>query len=728
MNRKVFLPATIAAVVAGPAGAQLVGIESFTYSDAPIADLSGGIGFDYDNFDGIATATMSDWDSIFGVPSIVGNALTTSDSGAKREYNGPIEGAGDGTNDGQDDHERNGALRGEGRVFYRFQITRGVGTSWSGASSYDFGTERTFFGVPGANGPTTGGLEFGCSGDGNNYYTGIPADNDTHTIVTVLDFDNDYIGMWVDPSENDFYDAVDGSNSADAGGPYFANNWSTAVRLASSAGGVTTWDDLSVALDAANVGLSAFEDFDNDGLPASFENFYGLDDTDDGTIGESSPGAKDGPNGAAGDPDEDGVDNLTEYQDGTDPYFEDTDSDFLTDGEEKSLGTDPLNFDTDQDELEDGEEVLDLFTDPLLPDSDSGGTFDFTEIALGTVPTDDSDDPVSNGDLDLVGVDLFDSYPDGPLSGMSEGEGWDYDNSAMPETFLGHTTLKSAWTGLFGGPTVQGGKLITQDSGIKRPFHGGSESPTAAFGETAGSWREDFGASGINGSDILYVRVQMERQTDATWSGASIYNFGAEKVFVGVPSDVNPLSGNIEFGIEQNVGAFRTFSGISPVVGESYDIVTKYDFANSTVSMWVNPNLNAPEGSTPANASLNIAPSEMNATAIRLGSGGVGATNWDNLVVGTTWEAINVELPEEITIGLTIANYDPQAGTLSLSANGLPDGMTYHLTSSTDLQSFVPLVPPVDFDNTTPQPFVISIDPLSTPTLLFRAEEGASPP
>src|SRR5690606_38477985 len=105
-----------------------------------------------------------------------------------------------------------------------------------------------------SNGPS-GGLEFGLSGNGANYYTGIPADTATHTIVTVLDFDRDFIGMWLDPTGEDYYDPADGSNSTDAGGSYTATNWSTAVRLASSGGGVTTWDELSVAFDPVNVGL-----------------------------------------------------------------------------------------------------------------------------------------------------------------------------------------------------------------------------------------------------------------------------------------------------------------------------------------------------------------------------------------------------------------------------------------------------------------------------------------
>jgi hypothetical protein len=312
MKSKFILSAVLAAAT-GPLAAQLIGTESFTYADGAIANQTGGTGFNYDNFDKAVTTSASDWDSVFGTPTVAGNALTTNNSGAKREYNGPIEGAGGGANDGQDDHERSGAVRGATRVFYRFTFTRGAGVTWTGASSYDFGTERVFFGVPGANGPT-GVLHFGLSGNGQNYFTSTPADTNTHTIVTVLDFDRDFIGMWLDPTAADYYDPADGSNSTDAGGAYTPNNWSTAVRLGSSAGGTTTWDNLSVALDPVNVGLKNYTDADNDGLPASFEVLYGLSDSDDGTVGESSAGAKDGPNGAAGDKDGDTVSNMVEFQ------------------------------------------------------------------------------------------------------------------------------------------------------------------------------------------------------------------------------------------------------------------------------------------------------------------------------------------------------------------------------------------------------------------------------
>jgi len=647
MKHTLILPVALAAASTMPLAAQLVGTETFTYADGPVANQAGGTGFNYDNFDKAVTAFPSDWDAAFGVPAVAGNALTTSNSGAKREYNGTVEGAGGGANDGQDNHERNGAVRGTDRVFYRFTITRGTGTTWSGASSFDFGTERPFFGVPGGNGPITGGLEFGCSGNGINYFTGIPADTATHTIVTVLDFTHNYIGMWLDPGATDFYDPLNGSNSADAGGPYTPDNWSTAVRLASSAGGTTTWDDLSVALDPVNAGLKAYQDLDNDGLTAAWELLHNLDDNDDGTVGETTPGAKNGPNGAAGDPDGDTLSNLTEFQDGTFPEIADSDNDALEDNREKALGTLPLNPDSDQDHLTDGEEVDVYFTNPLLPDSDTGGTFDFTELALGTLPAaTPGDDPDSNGNLELVGQEFFDTYGDGQINNVQDGVGWDYDNTALGETFLGHTTLKSTWTNAFGVPQVQAGVLITLNGGIRRPFHGGSAVATAALGERTGAWREDAAATGVNGSDVLYLKVNTFRQPNADWSGMSLFNFGAEKIFVGVPSAVNPVSGAREFGIEQSAGALRAFSGISPAAETTYTLVARYDFVASRVDLWVNPNLAAPEGSSTIAATLNIAPAEMNATALRLASGGTGATGWDRLVAGTSWDSLD-SLPSD---------------------------------------------------------------------------------
>ena len=87
-----------------PLQATQFGAEEFSYADGNIAGQTGGIGFNYDNFDQAVTTTTSDWDAVFGAPAITGGKLLTDNSGAKREYNGDLEGVGGGANDGQDNH------------------------------------------------------------------------------------------------------------------------------------------------------------------------------------------------------------------------------------------------------------------------------------------------------------------------------------------------------------------------------------------------------------------------------------------------------------------------------------------------------------------------------------------------------------------------------------------------------------------------------------------------
>jgi|GEM_PF-5158220 len=74
------------------------------------------------------------------------------------------------------------------------------------------------------------------------------------------------------------------------------------------------------------------------------------------------------------DSDNDGLTDVVEDNEGTDPSNPDSDGDGVSDGEEVYYGTDPLNEDTDGDGISDGEEIADG-TDPLseaLPE-DTGG-------------------------------------------------------------------------------------------------------------------------------------------------------------------------------------------------------------------------------------------------------------------------------------------------------------------------------------------------------------------
>jgi len=97
-----------------------------------------------------------------------------------------------------------------------------------------------------------------------------------------------------------------------------------------------------------------------DGMRDGWELYYGLDPyTDDAALDEDS----------------DGLDNLGEYTNGTDPTEPDSDADNLEDGGEIANGTDPFDPDTDGDGLSDGWEVAHGFN-PLVDDSDLARIWD----------------------------------------------------------------------------------------------------------------------------------------------------------------------------------------------------------------------------------------------------------------------------------------------------------------------------------------------------------------
>lgn len=208
--------------------------------------------------------------------------------------------------------------------------------------------------------------------------------------------------------------------------------------LGTNGGSTGFIDNIYIDATGSNLANPAFTDTDGDGLDDAWELTHGLDPDDDGTTGESSPGAKDGPNGALGDPDEDELSNLGEYQAGTDPQEPDTDGDTLTDGEEiagtsnafaSGTPTDPLLADSDGDGANDFEENGSLNTafsneptDPNVADTDGDGMDDAYELLCNTSgsaldPNDDgSGDPTQapTGDRDgdeLTNLEEYQAFP-----------------------------------------------------------------------------------------------------------------------------------------------------------------------------------------------------------------------------------------------------------------------------------------------------------------------------
>ena len=101
-------------------------------------------------------------------------------------------------------------------------------------------------------------------------------------------------------------------------------------------------------------------------------------------------------NDAALDSDADGLTNLDEFNNNTNPTLADTDGDALNDGDEVALGTDPLDRDTDGDGLSDGWERgygLDPLTDSRTADADGDGWTNFDEYLLESDPSDPGSTP-----------------------------------------------------------------------------------------------------------------------------------------------------------------------------------------------------------------------------------------------------------------------------------------------------------------------------------------------
>ena len=190
-------------------------------------------------------------------------------------------------------------------------------------------------------------------------------------------------------------------------------------------------------------------DSDMDGMSDTFETKYGLNKND----------ASD----AALDKDQDGLTNLEESLNGSDPTKSDSDGDSLTDFEElKEHGTlpsladsdgdglnddveiksnpptDPMAADSDRDGRSDYDEIKgQIKTNPIKPDSDGDGYNDGDEVAQATDPNDPTDFPGSLPPivhLDAKALDLEDGDSVSEWGGLlpnEDGEAF-YQTEATP--------------------------------------------------------------------------------------------------------------------------------------------------------------------------------------------------------------------------------------------------------------------------------------------------------
>ncbi|MDQ8191972.1 hypothetical protein [Roseibacillus persicicus] len=214
-------------------------------------------------------------------------------------------------------------------------------------------------------------------------------------------------------------------------------------------------DEVDAAIGSANLTDPTKEDTDDDDLPDWWENDNGLDPT-------SSIGV----DGADGDREPDGLDNLFEFDEGTDPNNPDTDGDGVTDGVElNDDGTDPLDPDADHDRLNDGAEKA-AGSDPFEQDTDRDEFSDSIEVnVFGTDPNDENDVPtptilmdfsISNGSFEDTTGGTNPSNPASATTRFAAGQagqvatlpGW---SARSVDGFIGFDSSSVAYDGSFYG-------------------------------------------------------------------------------------------------------------------------------------------------------------------------------------------------------------------------------------------------------------------------------------
>ncbi len=415
-----------------------------------------------------------------------------------------------------------------------------------------------------------------------------------------------------------------------------------------------------------NVRFSALDlnaqDSDGDGLPDIWEQENGLNPNDDGSVGESTPGARDGDNGALGDPDGDQLSNLDEFNLRTNPQDDDTDNDGISDPDElrgdgtfdEDTDTDPRVADTDGDRLDDGVEdanrngVVDAGeTNPLNPDTDGDTITDGYEIMVSNSDPLEISDPAIEGNI--IGISLQTSRSN------------DDNSNLEPNVVAGHPDYRQMnWNNFFSPFTSSTTMVAAQNqSEINSPN-------PMAITDNQGDIQQSmtFEVNGFNlWSANNLLQGSNDRLTKGYWSG----NF--EMNFTGIPYpnyDLIVYCGAVE--ARQGTVTVRDSSsnelGVSSYTGNpAIDQITSFDFAISTDT----------DGTTFPVANVvrfsNLTESEIAIEHDSVGSaGGVFA-----LQVVETQSPPSPSRPE-----LSIVNVDSASNTVMVQAANLTIGTEYH--------------------------------------------------
>ncbi len=285
------------------------------------------------------------------------------------------------------------------------------------------------------------------------------------------------------------------------------------------------------------------DDSDHDGLPDAWEMTHRLDAWDDGSHGESYAGAKDGPNGAAGDPDRDGLINLYEYWAGANPHDDDSDGNWTLDSQEDRDGDGVLNITEQQ-----------LGSRPDMVDTDDDGLADNEEQGLGSSPADPSDPSKSRALVFGGSPNDYLEVPSGIKQRLTDMtlEAWvKPTNSAAGAGIIIRRTIENLSGGGYavnyvmgletnagGGLRLYAGYVMPDGSPTGRPYivRGSSPMPTGAWTHVAASY------SSLGAILSLYTNGALCASNNTCYEAPRVNGKGGE-TFVRIGED---LAGGID--------------------------------------------------------------------------------------------------------------------------------------------------------------------------------------
>ncbi|MFP6864869.1 MAG: discoidin domain-containing protein, partial [Roseibacillus sp.] len=261
-------------------------------------------------------------------------------------------------------------------------------------------------------------------------------------------------------------------------------------------------------------------DIDGDGIPDGLEVRYFP-----GDLTQLGPG----------DHDNDGLSDIWEIANGTDPTNPDTDGDGLNDGEEETNGTDPHSADSDGDGLSDGDEVNAHGTDPNNSDTDGDGSPDAQEIADGGDPNDPND------------------------AGFFESFSFDADDGGFTQEATGNTPIPSAHDAVRGTWPMEG-----DDSG---PATNTITSPDITMPTTGG----------------LQILLSHRYSIEAEWDGTALQFSRNGGPFVTIPIGAFTQNGYTFTGLIGNhvLSGEDGFNGVSPGYAAGTFITSVAEFGSA---------------------------------------------------------------------------------------------------------------------------------------------------